>query len=217
MHIAIAGLLKSAKSECFWRTAEHFVATVIIKKEPRHTWLKSVSLNPPNVAETLVPSEKKNYRTRGWKIWCCRKKRRAKLVTRKFWCRRKKQLQNTWLENLCCRKKRNCRTREWKILVPSEKKNCRTPREWKILVLSEKTAAEHVAGKCWCGRKKMNWTAKHVTGKFWYRRKKRTRGWKSTLAFEKNICAPPNQIGNFCIMSTNSRRNYCNGMCSQMA
>ena len=53
------------------------------------------------------------------------------------------------------------------------------------------------------GRKKMNWTAKHVAGKFWYRRKKRTRGWKSTLAFEKNICAPPNQIGNFYIMSTN--------------
>ena len=56
--------------------------------------------------------------------------------------------------------------------VPSEKKNCRTPREWKSLVLSEKTTAEHVAGKCWCCRKKMNWTAKHVTGKFWYVEKK---------------------------------------------
>ena len=126
-----------------------------------------------------------------------------------------KKLQNTWLENFGGIGKKTCRTRDWEILVlsekkgiaahvagkfvPSEKKNCRTPREWKILVRSEKTTAEHVAGKCWCGRKK------------------RTRGWKSTLAFEKNICAPQNQIGNFCIMSTNSRRNYCNGMCSQMA
>jgi len=33
MHIAIAGFLKSAKSECFSITAEHFAATVAMKKE----------------------------------------------------------------------------------------------------------------------------------------------------------------------------------------
>jgi len=157
----------------------------------------------PHVAGKFVPSEKHNCRTRGLENLCCRKKRNCR--TREW-------------KILVPSKKKNCITpREWKILVPSKKKNCITPREWKILVLSEKTTVEHVAGKCWCGRKKMNWTAKHVAGKFWYRWKKRTHGWKSTLAFEKNICAPPNQIGNFCIMSTNSRRNYCNSMCSQMA
>jgi len=125
-----------------------------------------------------------NDATRGWKILVLSEKDGIAVhVNGKFVPSEKKELQNTWMENLCCWKKRNCRTHEWKILVPSEKKNCRTQREWKILVLSEKTTAEHVAGKCWCGRKKMNWTAKHVTGKFWYRRKKRTRGWKSTLAF----------------------------------
>ena len=178
---------------------------------------------PPSVAATLVPSEKKSYRTHDWKICSVGKK----------------ELQNKWLENFGAIGKKTCRTRDWKILVPTEKNNCRTQswcmyenfrddactkilvlsekkncktRDWKILVLSEKTTAEHVAGKCWCRRKKRthDWKICAV-------RKPWNTWLKKLLAFEKNICLPPNQIGNFYIMFTNSRRNYCNGMCSQMA
>ena len=132
-----------------------------MRKEPHHTWLKSVSLNPSNVAETLMSSEKRttehvtgkfvplekkqlqnmwlenfDCRTRDWKILCCRKKRTTEGVAGKFLCRGKK-LQNTWLENFGAEGK-NCRTHGWKMLVPSEKK-----------------------------------TEKHVTGKFWYRQNKK--------------------------------------------
>jgi len=59
----------------------------------------------------------------------------AEHVTGKFCAVGKKELQKVWLENFCAEGK-NCRTRDWKILVPREK------------------TAEHMAGKCWCRRKK---------------------------------------------------------------
>ena len=127
MHIAIAGFFKSAKSDCFWRTAEHFAVTLVMRKEPRHTWLKSVSLNPPNVAETLVPSEKKNCRTRDWKTVPSEKKN----YRTRGW------------KILVPSEKKTCRTRDWKILVPTEKNNCRT-RGWKMLVQSEKKELQNM-------------------------------------------------------------------------
>jgi len=90
-----------------FETAEHFVATVVMRKEPHHTWLKSVSLNLPNVTGKFWWHRKKtNCRTRDWKIcavgikataniWlenfgAIGKKRFAEHVTGKFLCRRKK-------------------------------------------------------------------------------------------------------------------------------
>jgi len=167
MHIAIAGFFKSAKSECFWRTAEHFAVTLVMRKEPRHTWLKSVSLNPPNVAETLVPSEKKNcrtrdwktvqsekknYRTRGWKILVPSEKKDVQNTwLENFGADGKKQLQNTWLENFGAVGKNSCRTRGWKMLVQSEKKELQNmwlennfgtvgkkrTRDWKICAVGK--------------------------------------------------------------------------------
>jgi len=172
----------------------------------------------------FVPSEKKNCRTSDWKILVPSEKRRAEHVTGKFWCRQKKT------------------TAEHKADACTKISGMMHVR--KFWCCQKKRTAKHVTGKFWCCRKKQlqnTWlenvgavgkkrTAKHVTGKFWYRRKKRTHDWKicavrkpwntwlkKLLAFEKNICLPPNQIGNFYIMFTNSRRNYCNGMCSQMA
>jgi len=71
------------------------------KKEPRHTWLKyQLAWIPPNVSETLVPSEKKNCKTRGWKILEPSEKEELQNTwLENFGAVGKKELRNTWLEN----------------------------------------------------------------------------------------------------------------------
>jgi len=118
----ISGMMHVRKFWCCQkkRTAKHVTGKFWCcrKKQLQNTWLENVGA-----------VEKKNCKTRDWKILVLSEKTTAEHVAGKCWCRRKKK---------------NCKTCDWKILVPSQKKDT-----WLENLCRQKTL-EHVAEKVTC-------------------------------------------------------------------